>query len=706
MAQTKVELILELKERINSSLKKASDAVSSTTKEMRSKISQLKASWIGAFNSMRAEIPLLDNAIRLLTNPITLLIGGVAAVGKAFFSAGKSALEWEQGMAKINVTAQLSKKELANLSDEMLNIGRRNVAPIEEIPDAFSKIISAGLDANKSLEALEPTLRAAKAGFVDIETVATAGVNVMNSSGQDINTVYDVLFATLNKGAAEMGDIASYLPKIVPGAKQAGFALGETAGAFAFMTAQGQKSEAAATLLQNAFKSLSDPNKVANFNKIGVSVYDAQGKMLPLIDIVKQLSGSLTGLTDEQRAAKLKSLGLDQEAANAFAIMTQDVGKLSGIIDATSNSQGALNNAYKDSLTSTDNWKIALNNVQYILIRVGQLFMPVIKKIGEWAANFTTKLIPALATTKQFIADWSPVIYGVAAAFVVLKAGVIASATWTGILAAKTAVLTAAQWLLNLAMSANPIGIIIVAIGALIGAIVALKRNFVGWATLWDAIKTTLVKSFQQYIQTWKFGFTELWFNIQIFWTKLKGFGEYVGILFTNIGKSIKLALKGDFADAKEMLTQKITTKASVEVKELEAKRDANRQTYKSESAQRARDIANAWRSVNITKRKEEEQEKEEEKKDTATDGDSTTNTTLNTTDLTNGGGGGGLNTDSVVSSASAVRNITVNIDSFNKGGININGNQSGEQNMSASQLETWFNEMLLRTIRNLELSQ
>ena len=48
-----------------------------------------------------------------------------------------------------------------------------------------------------------------------------------------------MLFATVNKGNAKFNDVAQYLPKIIPQAKAAGFALHETAGAWAYLTAQG-----------------------------------------------------------------------------------------------------------------------------------------------------------------------------------------------------------------------------------------------------------------------------------------------------------------------------------------------------------------------------------------------------------------------------------------------------------------------------------
>lgn len=50
-----------------------------------------------------------------------------------------------------------------------------------------------------------------------------------------------------------------------------------------------------------------------------------------------------------------------------------------------------------------------------------------------------------------------------------------------------TKVATAVQWLWNAALSANPIGIVIVAIGALVAAIVWLANKVSGWGEAWKA---------------------------------------------------------------------------------------------------------------------------------------------------------------------------------------------------------------------------
>ncbi|MDR0830641.1 MAG: phage tail tape measure protein [Prevotellaceae bacterium] len=57
----------------------------------------------------------------------------------------------------------------------------------------------------------------------------------------------------------------------------------------------------------------------------------------------------------------------------------------------------------------------------------------------------------------------------------------------------------------------------------------------------------------------------------------------------------------------------------------------------------------------------------------------------------------------SVTGSAKQIRNITVNIDSFNKGGINTQN--TSLQKMDARQIEDWFIDACMRAVRNVEMS-
>ena len=93
----------------------------------------------------------------------------------------------------------------------------------------------------------------------------------------------------------------------------------------------------------------------------------------------------------------------------------------------------------------------------------------------------------------------SPVIGAVAGAIITYKGAVM---LWNAAETAKNVVMgisTAAQWALNVAMTANPIGIVIVAIGALVGAFIVLWnksegfRNF--WINLWEKVKAIVTSA-------------------------------------------------------------------------------------------------------------------------------------------------------------------------------------------------------------------
>ena len=399
---SKLRLLLDIENRLKGGLDTAKNQVNKVVGGIQSKLSNFKAKNLEAFDAIKSGIPGAEGAIGMLANPYVLATAAVVGLGMGLVKATNMASEWHTGMAKINVTAGLSQKELGGLSNKLLEIGGRNVAPLEEIPQAFNRIISAGLSVNDSLKTLEPTLRAAKAGFTDVETVASAAVSVMQSSGQSATKVYDVLFATVNKGNAEFKDIAQYLPKIIPLARNVGFALDETAGAFASLTTK-LSAEQSTTALQGIMRSLSNKDIVKNFKGIGINVFDGQtGKVKPILEIIEQLNQKMSGLSDKQRMLKFGKLGLDQESVLGFSTLAQDVPNLKSAIDATVNSQGALNKAYTDSLSPMESWKIVQNKLKVQMVKIGELFLPILSSIG----NAVISIIDAFTGTGDATNKW------------------------------------------------------------------------------------------------------------------------------------------------------------------------------------------------------------------------------------------------------------------------------------------------------------
>ncbi|TCN63693.1 phage tail tape measure protein [Acetobacteroides hydrogenigenes] len=599
--QAKVQLILELKNRLNTGLSEAKKRLNGTVEGMKDKLNSLKLSHTKAFSAMTDQIPGFGNAMAALGNPYVLVTAGLLALTAAGVKASKWSNEWATNMAKANVTAQLAPPQLQQLSDQLVKIGTRNVGPLEQVPEAFNRIISAGLDVNTSLAVLEPTLRASKAGFADLETVAAAGVGVMASSGENINRVYDILFATLNKGNAEFKDIAQYLPKIVPLARGAGFALDETAAAWAFLTAQGQKAEQATTGIMNMVKAFSNVDTIKGLKGAGIDVFDAKGKVKPILDIVTMLQSKMGKLSDKGKANFLDAIGLkDMEAKGAILAMVQDVTKLKGITDATVLSQGALNTAYENARAPLDDWAIIMNSIKGNFIKpFGDFFLNVFSKLGTWILN-------ASKATKEWYRN---------------------------------------SMLLQDALSG---------IGFVLKWVIVKPLEGLWWVIkkLWQGL-------------SWVLG--QIGNGFEWLYRTIKPVFIWLDEALMSIWNIIKAIFTGDFSGAWKAIKNFHVPSISDIRKRMESDFEAKNKAQKNEN--------NPFST--------------ETKIPSLEDPDKSNN----------GLGDGGIS--KITDSGQAPRNITINIDSFIKGGLNVSN--TNMQNMSLRQIEETVKDMFLRVIANVE---
>lgn len=486
---------------------------------MKNKTKDLTDTVRSGFSEAVSEIPALDRAIQMLKNPYVLATGAALAFTAAGVQAVGQAATWEAAIAKANVTAQLSGDELSRLDQRIRTMAGNSSVEFNTVPEAFNRILSGVGDVEKSLKILDPTLKAAKASFTDVNVVATAAANVMNSvKGSTPEQVFDVLFATMNRGNAEFQDIANYLPKILPFSNNLGLSLQETAGAYALFTAKGQSAEASATGLQNAFRALANVDRIKAFKSLGVEIFGLDGKMRPITAIVDDLSSKMTGLTDAQRINKLASLGLDAEAASAFSIMAQNASDLKSFIDSTTNSVGALDQAVIDSKNTLADWQEVKNLITAnVVMPIGGLLLPAVKMVIE-GVSFVVKAIPLIPQAFQEAWDTLEPILTVAGMAVFAWGGtwalanlpVIAHTLATYGLAAGIAVVQGATWLataattawsfaqgaLNAVMMMNPIGAVVAGIVALIGGfVVAYQKSETFRATLsgvWEVLKNII----------------------------------------------------------------------------------------------------------------------------------------------------------------------------------------------------------------------
>lgn len=446
-----------------------------------------------------------------MTNPLAL---GTAVIG----FAGRSGMSFDENMAKVNITAQLSGESLAELRNKLKQVAIDNKTDIQIAPVGFEKINSQLNDVDLSLSILDASLKGSKAGFTDLDTVSGALAQTLSIVGKENTTAMEVLdtfFAAKRVGAGEFADFARYMPNLIAGASNLGIAYKEVAGTFAYMTGKGQSAERAAVLMENAFSVLGRADVRGKMEKAGVKVFDDTGKIRSVVDIFSDLQGVMGSLNDEQKSSLLEKLGLvDKEAKNAFAVMISDTVKLRESMNEVSNSSGETGKALEFSKNTMQKATEVWESFKNIGTSIGELALPAINVGLDVASVVLSGLCTVVDAIGSLFSWWyaqlqdgNPLIWGMTAAIAALSAGLLinyartksvillekAKVVWDSIQAGATWLLTGAQLAFNTALWACPLTWVAAAIGAVVAAIVYCWQKFEGFRRViygcWETVK-------------------------------------------------------------------------------------------------------------------------------------------------------------------------------------------------------------------------
>ena len=290
---------------------------------------------------------------------------------------------------------------------------------------------------------------------------------------------------------------------------------------------------------------------------IGSSGENLSGNFAELLErmgySLEEVKEKTAGMTDEQRRNYAMNL-LNKEG-----------------LDKVSESYRKQNEDMIKSNEANVNWQNTLSKVadkiQPITTKIREGFTKILEKILELTNNvdfdalgekiskafdgFINKILPAIIKGLQWIIDNKNVIIsgivGIGAAFVAWKVVSIIQAATKALQG-----MTIAQKLLNVAMNANPIGIIITLVSALVSAFIYFWntseefRNF--WINLWNQIKEVCAPV----IEFIKSAFILAWENIKAVWdvvvSYFKTLWENIKLIFS----VVKSILTGDFEGAWE----------------------------------------------------------------------------------------------------------------------------------------------------------
>lgn len=346
----------------------------------------------------------------------TALSAGAIKFGKDALSAG---MDFDKSISQVAATMGKSMEEMAqatgtvelawgtfsgNLRDYAKEMGAHTAFTATEAADALNYMALAGYDVQTSMSMLPNVLNLASAGSIDLARASDMVTDTQTAFGISLertNQMVDEMAkaaSTGNTSVEQLGDafltiggLAKELNggfvELADGTQAPVDGVQELEIALTAMANAGVKGSEAGTHMRNMLLKLSSPTAdgVAQLENLGVAVFDNEGKMRSLADIMGDLSGAMENLTQEEKMQAISDLFNARDMASAEALLSAVNQDWDAIGESILNADGA---AQKMAETQLDNlagditlFKSALEGVQIA---------------------FTDKVSPALREFVQF----------------------------------------------------------------------------------------------------------------------------------------------------------------------------------------------------------------------------------------------------------------------------------------------------------------
>lgn len=308
-----------------------------------------------------------SKALGLTAKAVGSVSAGLSAGAIASVKFGSN---FEAAMSGVAATMGMTSTEINNgsadyerLKQAAKDAGATTKFSASQAAEALNYMALAGYDVDESIATLPTVLNLAAAGGMDLATASDMVTDSMSALGDMAGTAdsfVDKMAKTSQKSNTSVAQLGEAILTVGGTAKSMAGGVDEMNTVLGILADNGIKGAEGGTTLRNMILSLSAPTDTASakMEELGLSVFDAEGKMRPMNDVFNDLNDILSTMTEGEQTQVLNTIfnKVDLKSVNALlANSGERFDELSGYIadcdGAAANMADTMNNNLQGSVT-------------------------------------------------------------------------------------------------------------------------------------------------------------------------------------------------------------------------------------------------------------------------------------------------------------------------------------------------------------------
>lgn len=331
--------------------------------------------------------------------------GAVAAGSTAVVAFGKKAVDagrnFDSSMSQVAATMGVSTDEIEELRNYAQEMGRTTAFSASQSADALNYMALAGYDAEKSMKMLPNVLNLAAAGNMELATASdmvTDAQSALGLSTEDTTKMVDQMAKTSSKSNTSVSQLGDAILTIGATAQSIKGGTTELNTLLGVLADNGIKGAEGGTHLRNMILSLTNPTTQTTkmLDKLGVEVYDTEGNMRSMVDIIQDLQKKTENLTAAEKDLAIGTIFNRADMASVNALLGTTGERFDELTGEIENAQGS---AEKMANTQLDNlsgdvtlFKSALEGAQ---IAVSDKLTPSLRDFVQFGTSGLSRVTEA-----------------------------------------------------------------------------------------------------------------------------------------------------------------------------------------------------------------------------------------------------------------------------------------------------------------------